>query len=87
MWSLDTGSLVVCTDLGDILILDFQGGYKQYLIESPRGCKINSIVPFDKGLIVAGAHGQIWTYESLLDENYPYKLMQSPEEMEQNPKI
>lgn len=28
MWAMDTGSLVVCTDLGDILIMDFQGGFK-----------------------------------------------------------
>jgi hypothetical protein len=75
MWAKDTGSLVVCTDLGDILLMDFQGGFKQYLLESPRGSKINSVVPYDKGLIVAGIEGRIWTYESLLDENYPYKLL------------
>lgn len=62
-WSIDSCIPIICTDMGDILLLDFKGEFKNYLPESPRGYQLDCILPFGRGLIVAGDRGLIWTYE------------------------
>jgi len=61
--------------MGDMLLLDFTGGFKCYLPESPRGYQIDSIFPFMRGVIVGGENGWTWTYEVNQSDAYPYKMM------------
>ena len=36
-WTQDTCQLVVCTDLGDILLMNYDGSFCKYIEKSPRG--------------------------------------------------
>jgi len=74
-WALDSQQPIVCTDMGDMLLLDFNGAFKAYLPESPRGFQIDSIFPFMRGIIVAGENGWIWTFEQNQSDSHPYKKM------------
>jgi len=42
-WSQDTALLIVCTDNGEILIMENSGEYKTYVLESPVGNCIEAI--------------------------------------------
>jgi hypothetical protein len=75
VWSKDSDSLVCCTDLGDILVMDYLGKLKIICSESPRGYPIHSITCFDRGIIVGGADGFISTFGGTNDHD-PYKEMQ-----------
>jgi hypothetical protein len=75
VWSKDSDSLVCCTDLGDILVMDYLGKLKIICSESPRGMPIHSITCFDRGIIVGGADGFISTFGGTNDHD-PYKEMQ-----------
>ena len=74
-WTLDTGRLVVGTDMGDILLMDYEGQFLQYLVDSPRGHCIDSMFAYNRGLIVGAKPGWLWTYEAQMSEEYPYKLI------------
>jgi hypothetical protein len=49
--------LVVATDEGDILLCNYNGEYKEYIISSPKGEEIRSITAFGRGIIVGGTKG------------------------------
>jgi len=70
-WMQD-GRLIVCTELGEIMLLETDGAYMAYIPESPRYedrdtvFKIESITPFSRGFIVAGEN-KIYAYEKTED--------------------
>ena len=52
------GRLIVCTDQGEIMVLEGQGDYKTLLAESPgEGFYIECIITYTKGFIIAGENG------------------------------
>lgn len=74
IWTKDTMQLLVCTNEGDMLLLNHSGEFLKYIPESPYGCSIDSICAFSRGLIVAGEGGNFWAFEGSTNEAAPYKL-------------
>ena len=54
--------------------MNFEGGLKAIVTESPRGLSISSITCFDRGIIVAGERGFITTFNGTKDDD-PYKAI------------
>jgi hypothetical protein len=82
---LPDGRLLVCTDQGEIMLLEMSGEYRSLLSESPGdGFYIECIQTYSKGFIIAGDNGQIMIYEKSEDPKNPYnriaKLPQSEKE-------
>jgi len=70
---LPDGRLIVCTDQGEIMLLEGSGDYKMLLAESPgEGFYIECIITYSKGFIIAGENGQIMIYEKKEDPKNPY---------------
>ena len=49
--------LIVCTEIGEIIVCETDGSYLTYIYESPINYyefKIESIIPFSRGFIIAG---------------------------------
>jgi WD40 repeat protein len=70
---LPDGRLLVCTDQGEIMLLEMSGEYRQLLSESPGdGFYIECIQTYSKGFIIAGDNGQIMIYEKSEDPKNPY---------------
>lgn len=67
-WMMDTGRLVLCTENGEILILDSNGEYKAFAQDSPVGVKLRCVVPYNKGFIVGGENGEVFVYETNNDD-------------------
>lgn len=79
---LPDGRLLVCTDQGEIMLLEQSGDYKMPLQTAPgEGFYIESIQTYSKGFIISGDNGQIMIYEKSEDPKNPYnriaKLPQS----------
>lgn len=79
---LPDGRLLVCTDQGEIMLLESNGDFKMLLTESPGdGFYIECIQTFQKGFIIAGDNGTIIIYEKAEEVKNPYnriaKLPQS----------
>jgi hypothetical protein len=52
------GRLIVCTDQGEIMLLETSGDYKMLLAESPgEGFFIETIIVYSKGFIIGGENG------------------------------
>ena len=77
-WMAD-GCLVICNEVGQIVLCDTDGSYKAYIKDSPtaEGVKIDVIVPFSRGFIIAGRE-QIFVYEKSEDPSAPYKSVSNP---------
>jgi hypothetical protein len=55
---LPDGRLIVCTDQGDIMLLESTGDYKMLLPESPgEGFYIECVITYSKGFIIGGDNG------------------------------
>jgi len=54
-WDKSTGYIIVCTDNGEMLVLQNSGLFKAFILESPLGKNIECIYPYAKGVIVAVA--------------------------------
>ena len=73
-WMQDTGRLVLCTDNGEIMLLDTTGEYMAFVNESPMdNFKIVCIVPFSRGFIIGGENGVVYAYERTEDARNPYR--------------
>jgi hypothetical protein len=73
---LPDGRLLVCTDQGEIMLLESNGDYKMLISESPgEGFYIESIQTYSKGFIIAGDNGQIMIYEKAEDPKHPYSRL------------
>lgn len=70
---LPDGRLIVCTDQGEILLLENNGDYKMMLSESPQeNFNIECIQTYSKGFVIAGDNGAIMIYEKSEDPKNPY---------------
>ena len=70
---LPDGRLIVCTDMGEIMLLESSGDYKMLLAESPgEGFFIECIITYSKGFIIGGENGQIMIYEKSEEPKNPY---------------
>jgi WD40 repeat protein len=74
-WMHD-GPLIVCTEVGEIIMCETDGSYKAFIPHSPTGddFKIEAIVSFSRGFIVAG-NSLIYAYEKSDDPRVPYRLI------------
>jgi len=81
------GRMVVCTELGEIILCETDGSYMAYIPDSPADeeFKIESIVSFSRGFIIAG-NGQIFAYEKTEDPKVPYRLITNPIEVKMESK-
>lgn len=62
-WINNEVRLVVCTDQGEIIVLDANGEYKSLLASSPGdGFWIECIFPFSKGFLIGGDNGIIFIF-------------------------
>ena len=64
--------LVISTARGDILVCGMSGEFQIYIPDSPRGKRIDSILPYSSGLIFGGANGKIWVYEGTEHDTQVY---------------
>ena len=70
---LQDGRLLVCTDQGEIMLLESDGSYKMLISDSPGdGFYIDCITTFSKGFIIGGDNGRIYIYEKSEDPKVPY---------------
>ena len=70
---LPDGRLLICTDQGEIMLLEANGDYKMMLQESPcDGFYIECIQTYSKGFIIAGDNGTIMIYDKNEDAKNPY---------------
>jgi hypothetical protein len=66
----------MCTDNGEIMLLETNGEYMAFIQESPLdNFKITSIVSFSRGFIVGGEGGLVFAYERTEDARNPYRLI------------
>lgn len=75
------GRLVVCTEVGEIIVLEDDGEFVAYLPDSPANdedFKIEAITAMqNKGFIISG-NGRFYIYEKNDDERQPYRLAVEP---------
>jgi WD40 repeat protein len=76
------GRLVVCTEVGEIIVLETDGSYSAFVPDSPveNEFKIECIVAFSRGFIIAG-DGLIYAFEKSEDPRIPYRLITEPIEV------
>ena len=85
-WMHD-GRLIVCTEVGEIILCETDGSYMSYIPDSPTedDFNIQSIISFSRGFIVAG-NGLIFAYEKTEDQYAPYRLITNPIEVKMESK-
>jgi hypothetical protein len=80
---MQDGRLVVCTEVGEIMLLETDGSFMAYIPESPveeeGNFKIEAIVPFTRGFIVSG-EDKIYAYEKTEDAHVQYRMISNPTE-------
>lgn len=70
---LPDGRAIVCTDQGELLLIESGGDYKMILNCSPGdGFYIEAIITYQKGFIIAGDTGQIMIFEKTDEPQHPY---------------
>ena len=70
---LHDNRLIVCTEQGELLLLEQSGEYKMHLACSPgEGFCIESIITHPKGFVIAGDNGQIMVFERTEEPKNPY---------------
>jgi len=64
---------LVCTDLGDILLIEGNGDFKMMVQEAPGpDFRILNIKAFSKGFLLAGENAKIIVYEKTEEVKNPY---------------
>lgn len=72
-WMLDTGRLLLCTENGEIMLLENSGEYFAFIPSSPlNGMKISCVTPYSKGFLIGSETGEIILYERSEDPRHPY---------------
>ena len=69
---LPDGRLIICTDQGEIMLLETDGSYKMQLESPGDGFHIECVQTFSKGFIIGGDNGQIYIYEKSEEPKNPY---------------
>ena len=71
--SLPDGRILICTDYGDIVLLENSGEFKLVLSESPgQSFKILNILAFSRGFLLSGENGKMLVFEKSEDAKNPY---------------
>jgi cilia- and flagella-associated protein 57 len=71
---LPEGKIIICTDQGELLLLESTGEYKMCLDCSPKdGFYIEAIAIYSKGFMIAGDTGQIKIYEKTDEPKKPFQ--------------
>lgn len=72
-WMLDTGRLLICTENGEIILLENSGEFFNFVSTSPmNGMKITCVVPYSKGFLIGSETGEVILYERTEDSRHPY---------------
>ena len=70
---LPEGKIIICTDQGELLLLESSGEYKMLLSCSPGdGFYIEAITNYSKGFMIAGDTGQIMVFEKTDEPKKPF---------------
>ena len=70
---LSDGRILICTDYGEIVLLENSGEFKMVLAESPgQNFKIVNILAFSRGFVLAGENGRMLIFEKSEDVKNPY---------------
>ena len=70
---LPEGKIIICTDQGELLLLESTGEYKMLLSCSPGdGFYIEAIANYSKGFMIAGDTGQIMVFEKTDEPKKPF---------------
>ena len=70
---LDTLRIILCTENGEIMLLENSGEFISFISHSPmNGFKIQCIIPYSKGFLIGGESGEILIYEKSEDVRHPY---------------
>jgi hypothetical protein len=73
---LPDGRALVCTDKGEIMLMDQNGDFRANLSEAPGDdFFIECIITYSKGFIIAGDNGRIMIYEKSEDPKNPYSKL------------
>jgi hypothetical protein len=65
----------VCTDLGEIVVFQSNTGLATHYLK-PLGERINCIFAAQRGLVVGGVNGYIWSFEQKsMDHPEAYTLL------------
>jgi WD40 repeat protein len=77
---MNDGRLVVCTEVGEIILCESDGLFMNYIPESPtdEAFKIEAVMPFSRGFIIAGNEngiGKFYAYEKSEDPRVAYRLI------------
>ena len=71
---LPEGRIIVCTDQGELILLEQSGDFKMLLPESPlEGFYIECIITYPKGFFIGGDNGQIIIYDRSEEPKNPYR--------------
>ena len=65
--------LAVATADGDVLVCNMKGDFIISVPDAPHGQRIDSIMPYSRGLLLAGEGGMIWPYEATSHEAQIYR--------------
>lgn len=65
----------MCTDNGEMIVCENSGQYKAFILDSPMGNSIESIVSIDKGVLVAVGQSFYIYRNSDVDIRAPIKLL------------
>lgn len=72
-WSEETTEILVCTDEGEMLICNNDGDYRAFILDSPQGTCIKSVIGFSSGFLVA-IENAFLVYRSFKgDERMPFQ--------------
>lgn len=70
---LSDGRILICTDMGDVILMESTGEFKMVLNESPgQAFKINKILSFSLGFLLAGENGRILVYQKSEEVKNPF---------------
>ena len=79
------GRLIVCTEIGEVIILEDDGAFVAFLEDSPiiqeDKFRIEVVIPMQRGFLVAG-NGKIYVYEKVDDSKAPYRMITEPLEVQ-----
>ena len=58
------------------MVLSYAGDFLNY-IPTVSSFRIETVLPYSEGILIAGAHGLVFCYKKVMDEQEPFVLHQS----------
>jgi hypothetical protein len=77
---MGNSNLIVCTEIGEIILCGMDGAFELYIPESPTedNFKLEAIIPFSRGFIVGGnenGNAKFYAFEECDDPKIGYRLI------------